>query len=220
MISLKPGFLGLIRLQNDTAVFVAYSYNVTTRTTTGLLLQTDEAEMTVIKNIILNHPGSMGHEFLLRIVLTEISLVACGDHSTDVKQDVMDIEHSTGQHTWHNYTARDEIPKTDGELSRATHGLRIQVATIHRKIEVVWIWIEQLIESLARDGDTAVERDPTLEWVQNMKTQAKMARIDADFIAKRAENQVGAVRNSWFSPHLHYFLRPAIVSHRIELLDL
>ena len=118
---------------------MAYSYNSNTRTTTGIILQTDVAEMKAIKDNIVKHKVSAGHELLLRTVVTEISLQASGDHLSEVKQDVIDIEHSTGQHTWDNYVARDEKPKGDVELSRIAHGLRIQTAIVQRKIEVVLI---------------------------------------------------------------------------------
>ncbi|KAL9124758.1 MAG: hypothetical protein Q9217_005942 [Psora testacea] len=172
---------------------MAYSYNVDTRITTGIILDSDEAEMIAIKDNILNHKASAGHELLLRTVITEISLKASGEGLLEVKQDVMDIEHSTGQHTWYNYDARDEKPKADVELSRAAHGLRIQIATVHRKIEVVLIWIELLQESLTKDGENSSDRESMLEWIQNINTQAKMAKLDAEWVAKRAENQVGAI---------------------------
>ena len=190
------GFLGLIRLQNDTAIITAYSYNANTGTTTGIILQADEAEMKAIKEHILYHKASTGHELLLRIILTEMSLRVCVEHLSEVKQDVMDIEHSTGQHTWHNYSARGEKPETDVELSRVAHGLRIQVAVVCRRIEVVTIWIELLLESLTQDQKNSACTTSMLQWVRNMKTQVKMAKLDVDLIAKRAENQVGAVSNA------------------------
>ena len=143
---------------------MAYSYNFNTRTTTGIILQTDVAEMKAIKDNILKHKVSAGHELLLRTVVTEISLQASGDHLSEVKQDVMDIEHSTGQHTWDNYVARDEKPKGDMELSRVAHGLRIQTAIVQRKIEVVLIWTELLLESLKiEDGENPSDRKLMLE---------------------------------------------------------
>ena len=202
------GFLGLIRLQNDTAIITAYSYSANTGTTTGIILQTDEAEMQAIKERILYHKASTGHELLLRTILTEMSLTANVEHLAEVKQDVMDIEHSTGQHTWHNYRARYEKPQTDGELSRVAHGLRIQVAVLCRRIEVVTIWIELLLESLTQDQKYSARTTSMLQWVRNMKTQVKMTRLDVDLIAKRAENQVGAVSNADSSGALPPFSTP------------
>ena len=198
------GFLGLIRLQNDAAIITAHSHNANTSTTTGLILQADESEMDAVKERLLYHyrkASSTGHDpLLLRTILVEMSLAVGVKRLDEIKQDVMDIEHSTGQHTWDNYRARDEEPKPDIELSRVAHGMRIQVAVVCRRIEVASIWVELLLESLALDrgSDTAgggVDgKVMLLQWVRNIKTQAKMARLDGELIAKRVENQVGAVR--------------------------
>ena len=155
--------------------------------------------MKAIKEHIIYHKASIGHELLLRNILTEMSLGVCVEHLSEVKQDVMDIEHSTGQHTWDNYSARDEKPKPDVELSRVAHGLRIQVAVVCRRIGVASIWIELLLESLTQDQKNSASRESILQRVRNMKTQVKMAKLDVELIAKRAENQVGAVSNTYSS---------------------
>ena len=190
------GFLGLIRLHNDTAIITAYSYNANTGTTTGIVLQTDEAEMKAIKERIVYHKSSIGHELLLRTIFIEMSLGVSEEHLSEVKQDVMDIEHSTGQHTWDNYDTRDEKPKPDVELSRLAHGLRIQAAVVGRRIEVASIWIELLLESLTQDQKDSASSKSMLQWLRNMKMEAKMAKLDVELLAKRAENQVGAVSNA------------------------
>ena len=176
---------------------MAYSYNVRTRITTGIILQTDEADMTAIKDSLLHYTGLAGHQLLLRAVMTEISLKASKARLSAIKQDIMDVEHSTGQHTWVNYVARDEKPKSDAELSRIAHGLRIQIASVHRKVDVVSIWIELLLQGLTRVDRKAADRRMMPEWLDNMRTQHKMTKLDVDFLAKRAENQVGAVSSAF-----------------------
>ncbi|KAL9607954.1 MAG: hypothetical protein Q9167_007177 [Letrouitia subvulpina] len=185
----------MMRLYNSEAIFVAYSYNINTRTTTGIIVRTDEAETMAIKDSILYYKELAGQKLLLRAIITEIGLKANREHLLDVKQDVMDIEHSTGQHTWGNYIARDEKPKADAELSRMVHGLRIQIALINRMVEVGLIWVELLLESLTQDKEKSTGKKQMLEWIQNLKIQIKMTQLDVEMVAKRAENQVGAVRN-------------------------
>ena len=175
---------------------LAYSYNPTTGTTTGLIMQADEFEVKAIKERILYHKAFIGHPLLLRTIITDMSLLLCVEHLADAKQDVMDIEHSTGQHIWDNYNARDEKPKPDVELSRVAHGARIQVAVVCRRIEAVTVWIELVLELLTQDHTDSASTRSMLQWARNMKTQAKMAKFDVDLIAKRAENQVGAVSNA------------------------
>ena len=187
------GFLGLIRLQNHTALLTAYSYNISTGTSTGIFLQVDEAEMKAIKEHILYHKACIGHELLLRTIMTAISLSASAEQVSELKQDVMDIEDSTGQHTWNNYRASSKTPKTDVELSRIAHGLKIQVAVLCRRIEVVLYWIELLTESLKQEQNDSASGGVLLEWVRNMKIKTQMAKLDIDLIAKRADIQVGAV---------------------------
>ena len=159
-------------------------------------MQADELEVKAIKERILYHKAFLGHPLLLRTILTDMSLLLCVEHLADAKQDVMDIEHSTGQHIWDNYNARDEKPKPDVELSRVAHGARIQIAVVCRRIEAVTVWIELVLELLTQDQADSASTRSMLQWARNMKTQAKMAKFDVDLIAKRAENQVGAVRNA------------------------
>ena len=179
---------------------IAYSYDANTGITTGLILQADEFEVKAIKERILYHESSIGHPLLFRTIITDMSLLLCIEHLADVKQDVMDIEHSTGQHIWDNYNARDEKPKPDVELSRVAHGVRIQVAVVCRRIEAVTVWIELVLELLTQDQTDSARARSMLQWARNMKTQAKMAKFDVDLIAKRAENQVGAVSNACLLP--------------------
>ena len=179
---------------------IAYSYDANTGTTTGIVLQADEFEMKAIKEHIIYHKAFTGHRLLLRTIITEMSLLTCVEHLADAKQDVMDIEHSTGQHTWDNYNARDEKPKPDVELSRVAHGAKIQVAVVCRRIEAVSMWIELLLEGLTQDQTDSASTRSMLQWVRNMKTQAQVAKFDVDLMAKRAENQVGAVSNAYSLP--------------------
>ena len=190
----------MFRIHNDTAIMIAYSYDANTGTTTGLVLQADEFEVKTIKEHITYHKAYLGHQLLLRTVITDMSLILCVEHLADVKQDVMDIEHSTGQHIWDNYNARDEKPKPDVELSRVAHGAKIQVAVVCRRIEAVSVWIDLLLEGLIQDQTDSARARSMLQWVRNMKTQAQMAKFDVDLCAKRAENQVGAVSNAYSSP--------------------
>lgn len=198
-----PGFLGLIRLHKDTAVLVAYSYDVNTDTTTGIIFQADENEVKAIKERIIYHKASKGHRLLLRIILVEMSLQATREHLTEIKQDVMDIEHNTGQHSWDNYKPRDDKPKSDPVLSREVHGLRIQIAVASRRVEVVSIWVAALLESLTGEQGNSAGKVSMLEWTRNLKTQVTMAKLDAEYIGKRAENQVGAVSNAIFYYCIH-----------------
>ncbi|KAK0510273.1 hypothetical protein JMJ35_007667 [Cladonia borealis] len=185
----------LIRIHNDTAIMIAYSFDANTGTTTGLVLQADEFEVKTIKEHITYHQKHIGHQLLLRTVITDMSLILCVEHLADAKQDVMDIEHSTGQHIWDNYNARDENPKPDVELSRVAHGTRIQVAVVCRRIEAVTVWIDLLLEGLIQGQTYSAHTRSMLQWARNMKTRAQMAKFDVDLLGKRAENQVGAVYN-------------------------
>lgn len=195
-----PGFLGLLRLQNGTAVITAYSYNSDTKITTGIILQADEAERNAIREQLVHCQSYLGHELLLRTILIEVSLRANVEYLWEIKQDVMNIEHSTGQHTWHNYRLREERSLSDVELSRVAHGLRIKVAGVCRRIEVASIWIELLLERLIKDHRGYANNRSMLQWLRNMETQVKMAKIDVELIAKRADNQVGAVSSALLSP--------------------
>ena len=179
---------------------IAYSYDANTGTTTGLVLQADEFEVKTIKEHIIYHKAFTGHQLLLRTIITDMSLMLCVEHLADAKQDVMDIEHSTGQHIWDNYNTRDEKPKPDVELSRVAHGAKILIAADCRRIEAVSVWIDLLFERLMLDQTDSASARLMLQWVRNMKTQAQMAKFDVDLNAKRAENQVGAVSNAYSSP--------------------
>lgn len=66
------GFLGMIRLHLP--LIVASSYDPVTGTTTGLILNTNEAEAELIKGRFRHHQAYTGHELLLRTILTELSL--------------------------------------------------------------------------------------------------------------------------------------------------
>ncbi|MCJ1385517.1 hypothetical protein MMC17_008640 [Xylographa soralifera] len=180
---------------NPTATITAHSFNANTRTTTGIILQTDDGEAEAIKERIVFYKASLGCQLLLQTILVNISLVGCADYLWDLKQDVLDIEHSTGQHTWDSYKARDEKPKPDVELSRKAHGLRIEIPDLCRRVNVASIWIELLLESLTQDQGSFATKGLIIQWLENMKIQAKMAKLDAEFIAKRVDNQVGAVYN-------------------------
>ena len=194
------GFLGLIRLHNHRPIITAYSYNANTDTTTGIILSADEAEMKAIKEHINYYESFIGHELLLRTIFIEMSLEATRENLSELKQDVMDIEHSTGQHTWDNYRTRKEEPLPDIELSRLAHSARSQAAFLCRRIEVALLWIELLSERLTQDQKRCASRLPLLQWLRNLETQAKMAKVDAEWNAKRAENQVGAVSNAYPLP--------------------
>ena len=152
--------------------------------------------MNAIKEQLVYHKASTSHKLLLRTIITELSLLTCVDHLWEAKLDIMDIEHNTGQHTWNNYRPRDEKPKSDVELSRVSHGLRIQVAVACRRVEVVSIWIDLLLESLRKEQTSDTEGTTISQWLQNMSAKAKMAKLDADYLSRRADNQVGAVSNA------------------------
>ena len=156
-----------------------------------------------MKERIVFHKASLGCKLLLQTVLASISLDECADYLWDLKQDVIDIEHSTGQHTWDSYKARDEQPKPDVELSRRAHGLGINISNLCRRVNVASIWIELLLESLTRDQGGSASKGSIVQWLENMKVQAKMAKLDVEFITSRANNQVGAVSDSFFTTACH-----------------
>lgn len=193
--------MGLLRLQNT--IITAYSYDPSDGTTTGIILQSDEAEMKTIKEQILFHKSLIGHKLLFQTIITEMSLKVWKEQTSEIKQDVMDIEHSTGQHTWDDYIARDAKPKPDVELSRVVHGLKIQAAVVYRRIEAVSIWTELLLESLVEDQEETATGTSMLQWVRNLKTQVRMAKLDVELVTKRVDNQVGAVSLAHLSFGLH-----------------
>ena len=180
-------------------MIIAYAYSVSTETTTGIILQTDVAEMNAIKERLIYHKNSTDHRLLLRTVIVELSLSTCVKDLWEAKLDIMDVEHNTGQHTWANYLPKDEKPKSDVELSRVSHGLRIQIAVACRRVEVISIWIEHLLESLKEEHTYDKDGSVILQWLQNMNMQIKMIKLDVDLLAKRAENQVGAVGKADYS---------------------
>ena len=192
-----PGFLGFLRLENTN--IMAYNHNPNNGTTTGIILQAHEGEVKTIKEQILFHESFISHRLLLRTIITEMSLQDSEKQTSEVKQNIMDIEDSTGQHTWDDYIARDEKPKSDVELSKEVHGLKIQTAVIYRRIEAVSIWTELLLESLTPDQEDSAIRTSMLQWLRNLKIQVKMAKLDVELLTKRAENQVGAVSTAYLS---------------------
>ena len=126
--------------------------------------------MEAIKDSIRHYKRSVDHDRLLGTIMMEMNLKGSREQLSEVKQSEMVVEHSTGQHTWDNYIARDGEPKTDGELSPTTNGLRIHIASIHRGIEVALIWVELLLESLIQDEEKSADRKLMLEWIRNLKT--------------------------------------------------
>ncbi|KAG8531177.1 uncharacterized protein KY384_004535 [Bacidia gigantensis] len=207
------GFLGLIRLHNSSAAVLAHSFDTQNGTTTGIILRIDEDEMKVIKKYIIHNRGLIGQRLFLRAILTNLSLKVSMQHLSEVKEDVMDIEHNTGQHTWDNYRPRDLKLKSDLELSRLAHGLRIQVAVLARKIEVASIWLQLLQDDLISTTATtassscvvydflqvsnfSVQLDSSTmllpQWLRNLKTQIQLAKVDVELVGKRAEIQIGA----------------------------
>ncbi len=186
-----PGFLGFLRLENTN--IMAYNHNPNNGTTTGIILQAHEGEMKTFKEQIIFHKSFTSHRLLLSTIITEMSLKKSEEQTSEVKQNVMDIEHSTGQHTWDDYIARDKKPKPDVELSKEVHGFKIQAAVIYRRIEAVSIWTELLLESLTQDQEDSAIKTSVLQWVRNLKIQVKMAKLDVELLTKRAEIQVGAV---------------------------
>ena len=183
----------MVRLDNDTALITALSYNNQTNVTTGIIFQADEGEMAAIRSQLLHRVPSMSHELLTRAIILELSLQACQDHLWDAKLDLMDIEHNTGQHTFDQYISRDEKPKSDEEVSRLAHGSRIVVGVAMRRVEVILIAVDTLLDRLRAKGKDDPTGGKILEWIENMKTHARMVKLDAEFLEKRAENQVGAV---------------------------
>lgn len=181
-------------MQTDTAVMTALSHNSSTGITTGIILQVDVMEVAAFKEQVIYHMPRISHRLLLRTIAAEQSLLTTLDYLWDCKLGVMDLEHYTGQHTWDVYKPRDQTPKPDAELSRIAHGLRIRVAGATRRVDSAAIHVDLLLENLAKDKTPDPDAANTKHWLENLKTQAKMAKIDAQFLQVRAENQVGAVR--------------------------
>ncbi|MCJ1471390.1 hypothetical protein MMC13_000029 [Lambiella insularis] len=146
-----------------------------------------------IKRRILYYKGFIGHELLLRTIITEMSLCISDKSFSMIRQEMVDIEHNTGQHMWDKYKTTHEQPRPDMELSRVAHSLRIQVAVMRRRVEAPSIWIELLLESLTHDQGNSANNKLMISWVRNLETKVKMAKADVEFLAMRAENQVGAV---------------------------
>ena len=192
----------MIRIQNDTAVISTFSHSTNKGTTTGLMLQTDEAEYEALKGHLMHYTPVYNHRLLLRTSMTELSLLTCMDDIWDAKTAAIDIEHNTGQHIWDTYTPRDEKPKTDAEVSRLSHGLRIYLAVCNRRIDVVDLWIDLLIEKLTPQEIATPDGAKMLQWLKNLKTQTRMAKVDVDFVTKRADNQVGAVSTKSTAVHI------------------
>lgn len=137
-----------------------------------------------------------------------------------IKQEVMDIEHSTGQHTWDHYIPRDEKPKPDVKLSRVAHGLRVQVAVVSRRIEVVAIWVELLLESLTITNQDGIAGGRAMkQWLRNLQMEVRMAKMDVEFNTKRAENQVGAVSNILRFAYLWMFSLTFCVRYTTDSLN-
>ena len=204
------GFLGVLRLQDDHACFAAYGYNIKTRVTTGIILQTSADEVKAIQDKLIHYKRFLGQELLLRSVITEISLDHCAELLIGAKQAVIDIEDATGEHTWAEYTATSKETRTDSELSKDAHGVKIEIALIRRRIEVISYWGDQLLEKCAEMVDTTSSapatignREEMLQWIKNMKSRVKMVVLDTEYLETRATNQVGAVSIfKIFAPYL------------------
>ena len=192
-LNCASGSLGLMRIFNDIAVMTALSYSKNKNIVTGLILQADVNEVQTITEQLIHHLPVFSHRLLLRTMITEISLWTTTEHMWKIKSDITDIEHNTKQHPWHSYHVSDEEPKSDTELSRLTHGFRIRIAIANRWVECATIYTELLLENLKSDVPLGPGGLKMQEWLHNLKTQARMAKLDNEFLTKRADNQVGAV---------------------------
>lgn len=118
-----------------------------------------------------------------------------------IKQKLLAIERSTKQHMWQGESAIGH-QTDDAELSKRAHSLKIEIAVASRRIEVISLWTDLLLETFG-NLDTQSFRPPGDIYVGNsrstrhcseaLEAQLKMRRIDLDFLERRAANQIAAV---------------------------
>lgn len=178
--------------------FLAYSYNESTRITTALILRPSQAETTDIQNALFHQRSRLGQEYFLPTVFVDVSLDGCGKLLALIKERVLAVEHSTDQHTYQGESAIEHLAD-DLELSKRAHGLKIAIAVANRRIEVVSLWTNLLLEKFGTESvrtpkDIYVANSPsTRQCIEALEAQVKMERLDLDFLDRRVACQVAAV---------------------------
>jgi predicted DNA binding CopG/RHH family protein len=162
--------------------------------TTGLILQAEEEVAGDIKAMLRHHRGLIGEALLLPTIIMDISLDKFADSLLKTKEKIKNIENATKQHTWKetgsDTKSQDKQDFNAVKTMRSAHGLKIEVANAYREIGVVSSLIDLLEQTYKDDGaDDKIE-----QWIKNLKVQVKMVMTDVDYLQRRTENQVAAVR--------------------------
>lgn len=191
----------MMRLLTSDAIFVAYNFHESTRTTTGIILRACQKEKDDIERSLVYHRLLIGQEMLVATLVTEISMHGGVEDLAFVKQAVLAVERLTNQHKWKEQSSVvNRI--TDEELSISAHGLTIDIAIAYRKNAVLSLWTGLLLESIKKAHLALVQLPGTvdlqeshsmMQWTEYLDTQVKMQKLDVEFLGRRAANQTAAV---------------------------
>jgi hypothetical protein len=201
------GFLFVLRLQTSLISLAAFSHVVDTGVTTGIVLQAGESGTKDTLAALNHHKCLIGNPLLLPTILVDICLARSIERSLETKRTLDFIEDETQQHTWAEFVTSSYDTNLNNltfeELMRHAHGSKIEVAVAQRKARVAWelvSFLRQTYTEIRPSGDFVREdrdiRDWIVinDWINYLNSLAQMEATDADFLMKRAENQISAVK--------------------------
>ncbi|KAH0534015.1 hypothetical protein FGG08_007378 [Glutinoglossum americanum] len=194
-------FLLAARLQTSLVSLIAFSHEVDTGVTAGVILQAGEDSTKDILAVLKHYRRLIGDPLLLPTVLVDICLSGSIERSLETKKKLDFIEDQTQQHTWDEFIMASYQPTPDalpfGELMRRAHGSKIEVAVAQRKARVVLDLVGLLHQTYS---ETRAPGSPTSgdckikDWISHLESQARMEATDTDFLMQRVDNQTSAVR--------------------------
>ncbi|KAI9782802.1 MAG: hypothetical protein M1839_004553 [Geoglossum umbratile] len=198
-------FLLMVRLQTSLVSLAAFSHNMRTGVTTGIILQAGEDGTQVITTALAHYRSLIGQPLLLPTILVDIGLAGSIEQSLLTKSTLDYIEDATRQHTFAEFIVSSyETRPTDitfEERMKLAHGSKIEIAVAQRKVRVLLDLVDLLHQT-----HSECHGSPTLaagvpapgcceikDWIDYLGSQTRMEATDADFLMQRAENQISAI---------------------------
>lgn len=200
------GFLLVIRLQSWILCLVAFSHDMNTHVTTGIILNAVEKDAERIRKTLRRHNSLIGQPLLLPTILLNISVKGSIKGLLITRAKLDSIEDETQQHTWVEVIANrhKDDPEDVGteSLMKVAHGSKIGVAINQRKIKVISSVASLLQQTCTDFHDGTLEGYEIEEWIDYLNSQAQMLVTDIEYSWLRIENQISAVRAPViFAPH-------------------
>ncbi|KAH0553105.1 hypothetical protein GP486_006706 [Trichoglossum hirsutum] len=199
---MSTGLLMMIRLHSSINSISAFSHDVKTGVTTGLILQTGDDEQAKIQDMLQHYEPFVGQPLLLPAILLDIGLHKAMDYSLGTKSKLNNIEVNTRQHPWGEVITDYTRPIDPQDMSietlmRLAHGAKVEVALSERKIRVISS-ISSLLQRLSVDprylSTIPSQRNHEFkEWIDHLSSLVEMEATDVSFLMPRAENQISAL---------------------------